>query len=112
MALHSLRLAPRSLTLRLQAQRECPRRAQRSWVAGGSSPYGLAWLGALVLVFSFCGPTAAQSNRLSPPQTAFGDAIYGPDRMPGTPNAVNMMGTGICPRLAASTATRSAAREG
>ena len=42
MALHTLRLAPRSLTLRLRARRECPRRAQRSWVAGGSSPYVLA----------------------------------------------------------------------
>ena len=99
MALHSLRFAPRSLTLRLQARRECPRRAQRSWVAGGSSPYGLVWLCALALVFSFCGPTSAQSNRLFPPQTAFGDAIYGPDRMPGTATPVNGMGTGICPRL-------------
>jgi uncharacterized protein YhjY with autotransporter beta-barrel domain len=99
MALHVLRFAPRSLTLRLRAQRECPRRAQRSWVAGGSSLYGLAWLGVLVLVFSFCGPTAAQSNRLSPPQTAFGDAIYGPDRNPGSTAPVNLMGTGICPRL-------------
>ena len=78
MALHPLRFTPRSLTLRLRAQRECPRRAQRSWVAGGSSPYVLAWLCALVLVCSFCDATSAQSSSLSPPATAFGDAIYGP----------------------------------
>ena len=100
MALHALRFAPRSLTLRLQARRECPRRAQRSWVAGGSSPYGLAWLGALVLVFSFCGPTAAQSNRVSPPQTAFGDAIYGLGRQPASPGSTGKTGSGsICVRL-------------
>src|SRR5215217_6323768 len=102
MALHSLRLAPRSLPLRLRARRECPRRAQRSWVAGGSSPYVLAWLCALVLVFSFCGPTSAQSDRLSPPETAFGDALYGRGRQPGQP-----VPGSICPRLNTTT-TRSA----
>jgi outer membrane lipase/esterase len=99
MALHSLRFVLRSLTLRLRARRECTRRAQRSWVAGGSSPYVLAWLCALVLVCSFCGATSAQSSRLSPPETAFGDALYGPGRMPGTATPVVDPTTSICAKL-------------
>ena len=79
--------------MRLRARRECPR-AQRLWGAGGLSHYVLAWVCALVLIVSFCGATSAQSSRLSPPQTAFGDAIYGPGRKPGAPEAGS-----ICVRL-------------
>ena len=94
MALHSLRFAPRSLTLRLRVRRERTTRAPRWWAAGGPSHYVLAWVCALVLVLSFCGATSAQSSRLSPPQTAFGDAIYRPGRKPGAPEAGS-----ICVRL-------------
>ena len=43
---------------------------------------------------SFCDATLAQSSRLSPPETAFGDAIYGPGRSPG----VAIPGS-ICPSV-------------
>src|SRR5712691_10453975 len=100
MALHSLRFAPRSLTLRLRARRECPTRAQRWWAAGGPSHYVLAWVCALVLVLSFCGATSAQSSHLefTTPEIAFGNAIYGLNRRPGTTNPVDPA-TSICFRL-------------
>ena len=91
MALHALRCAPRSLTLRLRARCECTTRAQHWWAAGGPSHYVLAWVGAVVLVLSFCGATSAQSSRLTP-EIAFGDGIYGPGRN-GDP------ATSICGRL-------------
>jgi uncharacterized protein YhjY with autotransporter beta-barrel domain len=94
MALHPLRFVPRSLTLRLRGRCACIRRAPRLWVVGGASPYILAWLGALVLVCSFCDATSAQSSSLSPPETAFGDAIYGVGRTPG----VAIPGS-ICPSV-------------
>jgi outer membrane lipase/esterase len=98
MALHQLRFVPRGLILGLRVRRECTSRAQRSWAAGGSSLYVLAWLCALVLVCSFCGTTSAQLSRLSPPETAFGDAIYGPGRMPRTQTPIDTT-TSICFRL-------------
>ena len=98
MALHSLRFVPRSLTLRLGARLQCTRRAQPSWTAGGPSPYVLAWLCALVFVFSFCGTTSAQTSSVSPPATAFGDAIYGPGRMPGT-KVLSTDGYGYLPQI-------------
>src|SRR5262245_34131008 len=91
MALHSLRFAPRSLTLRLRARRACTSRAQRWWMAGGPSHYALVWLCTLVFVLCFCDVTSAQSSRLTP-EVAFGDAIYGPARN-GDPIA------SICGRL-------------
>lgn len=98
MALHALRFIPRRRALRGRARRECTGRAQRSWVTGGPSPYVLAWLCALVLVCSVGGATSAQSSgsspSLSPPQDAFGDAIYGVGRMPGTVIPGN-----VCPRV-------------
>ena len=99
MVLHSLGFVPRSLPFKLGAWPQCTRRAQPSRTAGGPLPYVLAWLGALVFVFGFCGTASAQTSIVSPPATAFGDALYGLDRMPGTTNPVNPNGTGICPRL-------------
>src|SRR5262245_24577759 len=96
MALHSLRFAPRSLTLRLRARYACSGRAQRGWAAGGASPYVLACLGALGLVLHLCGTTLAQ--RVSPPEAVFGDAIYGLCRKPGTTTPVDTT-TSICFRL-------------
>ena len=67
------------------------------WLEKGNALFlSLVMVPAMVLLTSLCIVSPGQAQ---PPETAFGDAIYGPDRMPMTAMPVNPMGTGICPRL-------------